>query len=128
MSDVGVDPGPRSHRARFSFCLVATVLFALALACDIVSEVFQPTCPPGWTRWDFEPGLALTGIPVTLLLLVSAGATLRARGVHPSPRRRVPIATLVAVILALIATLTLLIFAYSLLVQVVNPNAGCITF
>jgi len=130
MSDIGIGhPAPRRHQARFLLSTVATGLFALALVSDVLSGTFQPSCPPGWTRWDFEPGSAwILAIPVALLLIVSGVGSLRARRAVGNPRRGFPVATVFAGLLALLAALTLLVFASSLIDQITNPTAGCTTF
>jgi hypothetical protein len=130
MSDIGVvDRVPARPRARFALCLIAGVLFAVALVSDVVLAVVQPTCPPGWTSFNLGPGVALIlAIPVTLLLVVSIVAAVRAR----RPRRTLtggfPVATSLSALLALLATGTAFLILASALDQLINPNAGCITF
>ena len=130
MSDVGVvDRAPARPRARFTFCIIASVLFTVALASDIVLAMVQPTCPPGWTSFNLGPGLALImAVPVISLLLVSVVVTVRAS----RPRRVLPggfpVATLLSALLAMLATCTAFVFVAGALAQVTSPNAGCITF
>ncbi len=130
MSDVDIGHrAPHRHRVRFGLCAVAAVLFALALISDVVSGFLNPRCPPGWTRWDFEPGPAVVlGIPVALLLAVSGVAVLRARREAPISDRGLPIATVCAGVLALLAAVTLFILASNLVDQLTDPTAGCTTF
>jgi hypothetical protein len=130
MSDVSVaDRAPARPRARFSFCIIASVLFAVALVSDIVLAMVQPTCPPGWTSFNLGPGVALImAIPVMLLLFASIVATVRAS----RPRRVLasgfPVATFLSALLAILATGTAFLIVAGALDQVINPNAGCITF
>ena len=130
MSDVGtVVPALHRNRLRLTVSILATVFFALALVMDVLSGIFQPTCPPGWTSWSLEPGLAVViGIPLVVLLVLSAGVALRALRAQPTPHHGLPIATVLTVILGLVSTVTLVVFVYGLVVQVTDPNTGCITF
>ena len=133
-----LDPGPGDNLARpetqrslarLVLCVLATGLFALALVADVTLAFIRPTCPSGWTSWDFEPGLALIiGVPVSLLLVVSIVATRRARSASRSPRGGAAAATLVSALLALLATGTVVLIAAGLVEQAVNPNWGCTTF
>jgi hypothetical protein len=129
MSDVGVvDRAPARPRTRFTFCIIASVMFALTLVSAVVLVLVQPTCPPGWTSFNLGPGVALIiAIPVTLLLLVSIVATVRAS----RPRRLpsgFPVATFLSALLCVLATGTAFLIVASAVDQVINPNAGCITF
>ena len=124
-----VDRAPARPRARFTFGIIASVFFAVALVSDIVLAMVQPKCPPGWTSFNLGPGLALiVAIPVTLLLLVSIVATVRAsrpRLIFPSG---FPVATFLSALLAVLATGTAFLIVASALDQVINPHSGCITF
>ncbi len=129
MSDVGTSqPGPQGRHARFRLSALSTILFALALVSDVLSGIFQPACPPGWTRWDFEPSSGWIIGVVALLLALSGVGALRARRPVASSRGGRPVATVLAGLLALVAAVSLLVLASNLVDQVTNPTAGCTTF
>jgi hypothetical protein len=124
-----VDLVPHRHRMRLAFGVAATSIFALVLVSDVISAVIRPSCPPGWTSWNLEPGLAIfIAVPVTLLMIVSAVLAFRARGEHTVHHRGPPLATSFTALLVFLAGAMLVLFIYGIVAQTANPSLGCVTF